>query len=352
MEEIHQGLSEETQPAKTRQLVVWLGDLLRLVHRSILVQARARLEAVTIDTVDLKPADAFDIALNNRLDFMNGRAALVDRWRQIQIKADALQSILNVTARGDVRTAGDNPVDFQLPTGSFKLGLEFDAPLTRLLERNDYRRSLIAYQQSRRGLIQSRDKLHLGLRALLRQIEQLRTTLEIQRRAVAIAIRRVDLNRANLYAPVPPPRPGQRAAQFGPTAAVNMLSALSSLRDTQNQFLGVWLNYYAARMRLSRELGMMPLDEKGRWLNQSLPTSNSEAHINQPISLAENLPPGIPSEWQQIADRINSNRPSPAPNRPVYRRNRALHPRPHMTGIGNTSNQYRRAASGPSIPRR
>ena len=63
--------------------------------------------------------------------------------------------------------------------------------------------------------------------------------LEIQRRAVAIAIRRVDLTRAALYAPVRPPQPGQRPAQFGPTAATNLLTALSALRNTQNNFLSV-----------------------------------------------------------------------------------------------------------------
>lgn len=266
-------LTIDSRQETSRQMVAWLGNFLRYAQRSVLVRARARLEAVTIDEIELEPNDAFLIALENRLDFMNGRAALVDRWRQIQVQADALQSVLNLTASGDLRTARDNPASFRAPTGSLSAGVEFDAPLTRLLERNGYREVLIDYQRSRRDFIQSRDSLHLGLRTLLRQIEQLRTNLEIQRRAVAIAIRRVDLTRASLYAPVPPPRPGQRVAQFGPTAAFNLLSALSSLRDTQNSFLRVWLGYYAARMRLARELGIMSLDPEGRWIELPLPDS-------------------------------------------------------------------------------
>ena len=54
------------------------------------------------------------------------------------------------------------------------MGVEFDAPFTRLLERNAYRESLIDYQRSRREFIQSRDALQLGVRALLRNLEQLR----------------------------------------------------------------------------------------------------------------------------------------------------------------------------------
>ena len=81
LEQLQDGLSEQTRVATARRLVVWLGELLRLVQRSILVQARARLEAVTIETIELSSREAFEIALANRLDFMNARASLVDSWR-------------------------------------------------------------------------------------------------------------------------------------------------------------------------------------------------------------------------------------------------------------------------------
>ena len=60
-----------------------------------------------------------------------------------------------------------------------------------------------------------------------------------------------------------------------PTTAINLLSAQASLRNSQNSFLNVWLNYYAARMRLFRELGVMSLDQDGRWIE--FPTSNADA---------------------------------------------------------------------------
>lgn len=291
-----------------RSTVILLREMLRLVQGSILVQARSRLEAVTVASIELDSEDAFQIALDNRLDFMNGRAALVDSWRLIQVNADALQSVLNVSASGDVRTARNNPLSFRAPTSTVRLGLEFDAPLTRLVERNNYREALINYQRSRRNFIQSRDSLHLGLRELLRQIEQLRTNLEIQRRAVAIAIRRVDLTRAALYAPVPPPRPGQRAAQFGPTAAINLLSAQSALRDTQNSFLSVWLNYYAAKMRLARELGIMILDEDGAWIEVPPPSSVEEGVVEEDvvdgIDAETELPPPLPEELLSTVDSL------------------------------------------------
>jgi hypothetical protein len=304
------GLSDDTIKVTFDKTVIWLTDLLRLVQGSMLVQARARLETVSVETIALDSRDAFVVALANRMDFMNGKASLVDSWRSIQIDADALQSILNVTVNGDIRTTSNNPVSFRDNAGNLRLGLEFDAPFTRLLERNNYRQSLIDYQRSRRDFIRSHDSLHLGLRGLLRQIELLRMDLEIQRRAVTIAIRRVDMTRAAFYAPVRPPQPGQRPAQFGPTAATNLLTALSALRNTQNNLMGVWLNYYAARMRLQRELGTMKLDEDGDWIDH--PVSNSSL-ANASDNNASNLPPALPGGWIDLADRLPQEPDSPAP---------------------------------------
>jgi len=311
---LENGLADRPRRDTARGLVSWVAKFLRLVEQLVLVPARARLETVEVDPIQLEPCDAFHIALANRLDFMNGRAALVDRWRAIQVSADALQSILNVTASGDLRTARNNPVSFRAPTGTLRLGLEFDAPFTRLLERNDYRESLIDYQQSRRGFIQSCDSLHLGLRELLRQIEQLRQNLEIQRRAVTIAIERVDQTQLLLDRPPPALQPGQ-PRQISETTAINLLGAQTALRNTQNAFLAVWLNYYAARMRLYRELGIMTLDPEGQWIEFPIPGSDQDAPPGGDDPGLEEipvppLPPTIPVGWFELAESLPENVPA------------------------------------------
>jgi len=300
-ETLRSELSDATLKTTFDLTVNWLTDLLRLVQGSMLIQARARLETVGVEAIAMDAKAAFTTALVNRMDFMNGRAALVDSWRAIQLKADALQSVLNVTANGSLQTAGNNASRFSGTTGNLQLGVEFDAPFTRLVERNNYRQVLIDYQRSRRSFIQSHDSLQLGLRGLLRQIEQLRRDLEIQRRAVTIAIRQVDMTRATFYAPVRPPQPGQRPAQFGPTAAQRLLDALANLRNTQNSFMGVWLNYFAARMRLDRELGIMTLDADGAWVDVS--ESNVDP-VNVHDPEASNVPPSLPDEWIELADNL------------------------------------------------
>lgn len=295
---LRDGYSIEQRVATIGGLTGWIQSYLQLIERLALVPAQARLEVVTVDDVDLEPEAAFQIALENRLDFMNGRAALVDRWRAIQVAADALQSDLSITGSGDVRTATNNPVDFRASTSRLRLGVEFDAPLARLLERNGYREALIDYQRNRRNLIQSQDQLQLGLRALLRTLQQRKLQLEIQRRAVTIALRRVDQTELSLLTPPPQGQPGARP-QINPTTAINLLAAQSALQNSQNSFLAAWLNYYAARIRLYRELGVMQLDPTGKWIENSVEFNSGDAS-NTATEDVEPLPPPVPIEVFEI----------------------------------------------------
>ena len=295
-----QSIKSELSSSNVRQqldrVVIWLRDLISLNQEMSLVQARARVESIFVEPVNIDAQMAFRLACSHRLDIMNNRAALVDTWRLIQFNADALQSDLDIVFNGDIGTVGNNSVKFRGETGRLSAGIRFDAPFTRLLERNNYRQSLIDYQRDRRQLIQFYDSVNLGMRQLLRTMDQLRVNLEIQRRAVVIAIRRVDLTREDLNEPTAPPEPGQPASQLGPTAALNLLTALSDLRNTQNNFMSVWLNYYASQMRLHRDTGLMQLDESGAWIDVPL---FETAEVVEDDTIA--LPPPVPEQWIEQA---------------------------------------------------
>lgn len=295
-------VQDGNQDEAISSFVIWINDLYRLIQVSSLTQARARLEAIVIEPVDLAPADAFQIALENRLDIMNNRAALVDSWRLIAFNADALQANLDVVFNGNMATSRNNPMSFDGSTGDLRVGLQFDAPFTRLLERNNFRQSLIDYQSDRRSFIRQLDGVNQTLRTLLRDLNQLELNLEIQRRAVAISIRRVDLTREELNEPVPPPEPGQPAAQFGPTAAQNLLTALSDLRNTQDNFMSVWLNHYATRMVLMRDLGIMILDEEGGWVDESIPAGSMPYYEGEEFL----PPPPVPAEFFEVVSLTNT----------------------------------------------
>ncbi len=292
---LQEGIDAQKAAAAAEDLVSLSTRYLNLVQGLSLVQARARVESVTLDRVELEPEKAIAIARANRLDWMNNRASLVDTWRLIVFNANALQANVDITFSGDLGTVGNNPVNFQGTNGTLRASMRIDGPFTRLVERNNYCSALISYQQSRRQLIQYQDGVYQLLRRQIRQLDQLGQNLEIQRRAVVIAVRRVDQTREVLNAPPEPVQPGQPAAQLGPTAAQNLLTALSDLRNSQNNFMSVWLNYYATRLTLMRDLGVMEIDENGLYVDKPLDSAVALEPSECP------LPPSVPAQWLDAA---------------------------------------------------
>ena len=75
------------------------------------------------------------------------------------------------------------------------------------------------------------------------------------------------------------------------------------MRDTQNRFLRAWLNHYAAKMRLARELGIMMLDAEGRWIDTPIPSPPGGAPVDGDQPVPEDLPfppPAIPTAWVEL----------------------------------------------------
>lgn len=291
VEQLRKSLTPDNRGKTADTLVATANGLMGLVQELSLVQARARLESITVDPIELKSEDALEIARRWRTDWMNNRAALVDTWRLITFNANALRANVSITFSGDLGTVGNNPVRFRATNSDLAVGMQIDPPFTRRLERNNYRQALIDYQQDRRTLIRFEDNVNQILRQDLRSLRILQQNLEIQRRAVAIAIRRVDQTREVLNEPPAPVQPGQPAVQLGPTSALNLLTALSDLRNAQNNFLSVWLNYYSERMQLMRDLGVMEVDNDGNWIDKPLDATLYD------LEEIELTPPPVPKEW-------------------------------------------------------
>lgn len=268
------------------RLIDWIRSLLPLIDELALTPVGPRLQGIRVEPISLASEEAFRIALTMRLDLMNSRAALVDQWRLIAFNADALQGSVNVSLRGDVTTSPNNIVKFQGANSRLQAGLEFDTPLTRLKERNNYRQSLIDYQRERRRLIQTEDGIHRDLRRMLRELNVQRENLELQRLAVRLALDRAVVTYMNQQ------KPGR---VLGPNDVRNRLGALSDLRNTQNNIMSVWLRYQAVRMQLYRDLGLMQLDDNGRWIELPLPTTDEIEEEEVPI------PPAVPIEWFELA---------------------------------------------------
>lgn len=256
-EELFKKLSGEVLLASQDLIASMSEDLLALQ----LVQARARTETALLGEVDIEPREAVEIARRTRQDWLNNRAALVNSWRAIEVVADDLESTLDVVFSGDVQNYGDNPLALRSSTGRLRAGLAWDAPITRLQERNRYRQSLIEYQQAKRSYYQFEDTVWTNLRTALRTIRLNQYNFELQRYAVRGATLQISINedlrqiRETL------------SQASGPTAARDTVQALGDLVQAQNLFIGVWVNYEALRRNLDLDLGTMELDGDGLWVD-------------------------------------------------------------------------------------
>ena len=230
-----------------------------------LAAAKQRAMCVDLTPVDLDPETALEIARANRRDWMNARASLVDVWRLIEFNANDLKSRLDIVFEGDITDVSD------FTTGSLQARLELDAPLQRVAERNNYRQSLIEYQQARRSYYAFTDQVARTLRSELRALEVNEINFEARRKAVLAAIDQVVTNRLIQDQPAAP----GAVREVGVTAARDAVSALTDLLNAQNDFLSVWVSYEVLRRALDRDLGTMQLDFEGYWIDPGVISADS-----------------------------------------------------------------------------
>jgi len=204
---------------------------------------------------------AVSLALSSRLDLMNRRAEAVDAWRTVGVAADALQADLDVFADAEMNSAPDgNPLDLSSRDSSYRVGLRFDGPLTRQLERNVYRAELIEYQRARRRLIAHRDAIVQAVRSDVRALEADGVNFEIARQSLIVAARQVELARIQLLAP----------GHSGDSSTTqDALNALNTLLDAKNALIEVWVAYETDRLQLLLDTEVLQLDERGLYQEES-----------------------------------------------------------------------------------
>jgi hypothetical protein len=279
-------------PDKTRQLrqktilfrfvlngfVLVLGEArnerLAEVRRSWPEVPRLCVEGTDLLKVGLDDAEqkGAQVALINRLDLMNVRGQVVDAWRQLAVFANALLGTFNVQYHMDSSTPPGRGLPFAF-SGSrtrHQLIMNWDLPLVRTLERNNYRASLIAFQRQRRALMEAEDLVVQAVRGEIRQLRVLAEQYKIQQRQVELAYLTVESSLDTFNAPPAPVPAGGAGVDVSTRAATltqQLLNAQTRLPLSQNALLTVWINYVNTRFQLYRDLELMPLDQRGVWLD-------------------------------------------------------------------------------------
>ena len=240
-----------------------------------LMQTRTRLEAMTLVPVSMTPEEAFQIASENRLDWMNQRSRLVDRWRQIDIAANGLKGVLDLDLRGSTGTIDRDGVTFNRNNSSVQATLSWETPLNRYAAMMLYRRNQIEFQDARRDYYIYVDSVQAGLRNILREVQRRRLDFEINRKAVLVGATRVDVMQLQMQ------QPQRGGGRIDPNTSQQLTSALDGFMRSQNSLLDTWVAYQTQRMLLDMSMGTMKLDHQGRWIEPDVGRSAVAAPMPQ-----------------------------------------------------------------------
>jgi len=253
----------------------------------------------------------------NRVDLMNVRAQLTDAWRKIRVAANALMGTFNVDYHLDASSPANHARPLALGGSRTRHQLIFTGqlPLVRILQRNNYRSTLINFQQSRRSLFQFEDQLLFNVRFDLRQVRILANNYQrVQKRQIELAYMQVDQALQAFSQPQAPPTAGSEVAGLiGPVAGrpvigdpaaltTQLLGVQGSLVTSQNDLYNTWIVYTIDRMDLYRDMGVMPLDNRGVWID-------ADATANNPAN--NNCTPAGPQQPAGTPDQLPAPRPQP-----------------------------------------
>ena len=232
------------------------GELLALAQSVVALSnegdyvAGSGLSPIVVD-VD----EAMLTALVQRLDLMNVRGELADAWRQIKYAGDDLRSILNVRASQSIRTrlGSTNPFDFSFDDSTTRMSLEFDAPLNRRAERNNFRLALINYNVALRNVIAAEDNVKLDIRNDLRALQLDQNQYEIAIASAALAYERVNSTRLQL------------AAGQGNITARDFLEAQQAYTTSLNGVARRHIDYILDRIKFFLDLEQLQVDPFNFW---------------------------------------------------------------------------------------
>jgi hypothetical protein len=145
-----------------------------------------------IDPPDTE-GDVVELALKYRLDLQTASDQIEDARRAVGVAKNGLLPDLDFTARGSIGNRADTPARaIDSRTLEYSAGLNLDLPIDRLAERNAYRRSLINLERSQRNWQNTRDSIVAQVRNSVRSLRSAQVQLEINRRRVDLARKRLE----------------------------------------------------------------------------------------------------------------------------------------------------------------
>lgn len=201
---------------------------------------------------------AVEAALNQRLDLANAYDRTLDAQRHVETAADALKADLTFVGLyspandGNRRYAfGAEPGDLQRVRDRYEATLRLDLPLDREMEKNNYKRALIALAQQQRNHQKLTDQIVLEVRKAYRDCQKARERYQVQKEAWQLARERLD-----------------KTLDLMQAARANSRDVLDAQKDyyqARQAFAESVFTYSTALLEMYRDTGMLWVKSKGEW---------------------------------------------------------------------------------------
>ncbi len=202
-------------------------------------------------------ADACDIALAKRLDLMNTRDTLNDAERAVKVAADMLRADVAVMARGDSsRSIALNDVAQHSGGESWRFSLRADWPWNRRLERNAYKKKLIALEQTKREIDEKEDGVKAAIRNGVRSLAAAESSYKIRIESLRVARMRVASTAMFM--------------QSGRVIMRDVLDAQKSLISAQDELCAAIVGWRLRELELRRDMGILSISDMGMWQRTNL----------------------------------------------------------------------------------
>ena len=223
--------------------------------------------SVQIPTMD-EPGVA-ELALRYRLDLKTAQDRVEDSQRGVQLAKNGLLPDLDLNARTTFgNNDGDAASNLNNDATGYSASIDLDLPLDRLAERNQFRRSLIALERTRRAYDQLRDQVAAAAREALRQIRSAQISLDLQNKGIELAKLRLD----NAYELL---RQGLRDSR-------DVVEAQNALLAAQEDYEAAKANLQIQVLRFLRDTGTLRVDPESGAIGQALDRKIAGGRVNEP----------------------------------------------------------------------
>lgn len=205
-----------------------------------------------MDSPDLSLEQSIELAVQTRLDLYTWLDQVQDTARRIDVAANALYPTLDfsfVAAVPDARNGNLGELDFE--NAIYTAGLDIELPVDTKLERNNYRRSLIAYEAATRDYILALDDIKLDVTDTWRRMNEASKSYNINVTSVQINERRVE--------------EAELRAELGLGDIQDTVDSQNDLTAARTELIGSIVDHNVAKLEFWRDVGLLYVDDTGQW---------------------------------------------------------------------------------------